>query len=533
MRRGLTFLALLTALTSAGAVSAGSTEHAAEATGGLRFAPARPLLQVATSDPFAMLGTADFNGDGLTDVVVARYPADYRQGTSAPLGILLNNGRGGFADATKATFIGHVPETEHPRKILIADFNGDGRPDIFIADHGYDVPPWPGFQNTLVLSAPDGKLVDATANLPPASDFSHSACAADVDGNGTTDLYVGNIGGGDGTPPRILLNDGSGHFRVGQGLLPREQTDITLKRYTACLFVDVNGDGKPDLVLGGEDHTANSAVLLNDGTGHFHLLPDALPGKFLGEIVLDIGSLDINGDGHPDLVFVYTKGSYTGRWLQVLVNHGDGTFRDETVARLPQQPSDGSDGNWIRFIQVEDVNGDGCPDITTETDVWPDNSRDETQPIYLNDCSGHFAAIPDAAAPRLQPGLYRFLDIDGDGGHDLFMAAPANPSTPERYYIARDLAAPVATLYATVPTNGRVTLSTPAAAVTTVSHGRYHIVVNDLSSRNGFHLRGPDVKRATSAAYVGRAVWSMTLEPGVYRYWSDKQPRLIKTLAVR
>ena len=109
---------------------------------------------------------------------------------------------------------------------MIADFNGDHRPDLFIADHGDDHSPFPGYQNTLILSAPGGKLVDATANLPQAYDFTHSVATADVNGDGTTDLYVGNIYGANHVPPEVLLNDGRGHFTVGNGLLPASVTSL-------------------------------------------------------------------------------------------------------------------------------------------------------------------------------------------------------------------------------------------------------------------------------------------------------------------
>jgi hypothetical protein len=79
---------------------------------------------------------------------------------------LINDGTGGFTDKTSQIISGPIPQTIHPRKIVIADFNGDGKPDIFIADHGYDVAPFPGAQSTLILSTPDGHYVDATANLP-------------------------------------------------------------------------------------------------------------------------------------------------------------------------------------------------------------------------------------------------------------------------------------------------------------------------------------------------------------------------------
>jgi hypothetical protein len=500
------------------------------------FSATRPVLSVDTHDPFALIGSADFNGDGLADVVVVRYPADYRPGTSAPISILLNNGRGGLVDATKAMFTGHVPETEHPRELVIADFNGDRRPDIFIADHGYDHPPYPGFQDTLVLSTADGKLVDATANLPQRSDYSHSATVADVDGNGTVDLFVGNTGSGDYSPPELLLNDGSGHFRICPNCLPAPVLDIHRGNYTDSQFVDVNGDGHPDLILGSSEFgSIPSEVLLNDGSGHFRILPGALPAKPFGpsSITTDIQAADLNNDAHPDLVISYAGPNppYFGRSLQVLINNGDGTFRDETAARLPQQPTASNDGNWIRFLSLEDINHDGSVDIATQTDVWPDSNRDETQPVYLNDGSGHFSPIPASAVPRMQPGLYLFMDIDGDGGNDLLTAVPATPGTVEQFFIARDLTASISTLYATVPAKGPVVLTTPTVA-TTVARGRYHIVVNDRSTHAGFRFQGKGINKTTSAAFVGRTVWPVTLTPGTYRYWSDQQPHRVRTIIV-
>ena len=50
--------------------------------------------------------------------------------------------------------------------------------NVFIADTGDDHAPFPGYQNTLILSAPGGKLVGATANLPQVYDYTHSAAAA-------------------------------------------------------------------------------------------------------------------------------------------------------------------------------------------------------------------------------------------------------------------------------------------------------------------------------------------------------------------
>jgi hypothetical protein len=356
----------------------------------------------------SQIAVADFNGDGLQDAIFTR--SVYLGSETFPVTVLLNDGQGKFVDATSSVFVGPPPVTQNARELVVADFNADGRPDVFVADHGDDRDPFPGFQNTLILSAPGGRLVDATANLPQASDFTHSATAADVNGGGT-DIYAGNIYGGNAVPPGVLLNDGSAVFSVAGGLLPPAQTDLAQNKYTSSLFADVNGDGKSDLILGGEDHTASSVVLLNDGTGHFTVLAGALPAKPFGPdaIALDIAALDANHDPHPDLLIAFTKGNpfYVGRWIQVLVNNGDGTFDDETSTRLPQ--SDNSDG-WPVFIELRDLNRDGRMDFGVQV------AGGGSSPLFIADEAGAFHPGPlvNAGGP-----VWTFIDALGDGSNDI------------------------------------------------------------------------------------------------------------------
>lgn len=411
-------------LVSAALAFALVTVVAARAAPTLRFAAARVVARVPWDGYPGEIGMADLSGDGIPDILAVKF-LDGNPSETHSLTLLAGDGKGGFRDMTTQIFIGAVPRTQHARKIVFADFNGDGRTDFFIADTGNDNPPFAGFPNTLVLSAPGGKLVDASANLPPEVAYTHVAAAADVNGDGAPDLYVGNICCG--PPPEILPNDGSGHFSVLPNALPAAMEDYQSsgERYTAAAFADVNGDGAPDLVLGGENTTPD-AVLLNDGHGHFTPLPGAMPAKpFAPDAeALAAAPVDLNGDGHIDLLLAFTKGTpfYVGRWIQVLIGNGDGTFRDETATRLPQ--SDNA-FPWPYALRVGDLNGDGKPDLAVAT-------AEGAPALYLNRGNGTFTPlqVPYPPYPMLD-----LADTNRDGRLDLVSVTPGFQGGTDTYAV--------------------------------------------------------------------------------------------------
>ena len=408
--------------------------------------------------------SADFNNDGYVDVVLAR--ANRPTFDTYPLQILLNDRRGGFYDATRFVFEGPPPRLQFPRELVVADFNRDGRPDVYVADHGYDAFPGPGYQNALALSTPSGKLRDATANLPQRFDFTHSATAADVNGDGALDLYVGNTyTDALKVAPEIQLNDGAGSFRSCADCLPQLVRSTIMvpwhprpldgPTYTASEFVDVNGDGAPDLALAGNGYyrvdqdgivTSDHQILLNDGTGHFRVLAGALPPRPFDNTGygMDVRGIELNRDGRTDLLFTYAKTDPygLGRWIQLLVNNGDGTFRDETSARLPQV--DNTAPTFISYLLLVDLNGDGADDVFAQLV----NGAKDPPPVYLNDGRGVFRPLAPGYGKTVD-NVFTMVDARRDGGRDLF--------TTSTYDY------PVARSYVVPQTGKKIRPGTPAA----------------------------------------------------------------------
>ena len=129
---------------------------------------------------------------------------------------------------------------------------------------------------------------------------------------------------------------------------------------------DVNGDGKPDLVMANEYQTEVSVVLGN-GNGTFQNPVNFATGS--GPASLALG--DVNGDGIPDLVAA-NRGDYT---VSVLLGNGNGTFQDQKVFATGSGPTS---------VTLADVNGDGRLDLVVA------NFRSNTVSVLLNLDNGDF-----------------------------------------------------------------------------------------------------------------------------------------------
>lgn len=364
--------------------------------------------------------SADLDGDGNEDLIIlgVDYPDGQSSSYSAQPGrVLLGDGDGGFTVAPSALYLVDTLNTVHPRNVPFGDLNGDGRLDMFVADHGWDADPWPGEQNRLYLSRPGGGWRDATDELPQLSDFSHSAAIGDVRGRGVIDIIVGNgYSGQNGILPYALLNDGDGSFVLDRAILPvgpGETMDAnTAHVFPGTVLADLDSDGLPELIVtadAGHPHpyhkNHNSTIFWNRSGAFSEAYKTVLPkpAPFVdSHIDLHAASIDADGDRLLDLIMVGTQGDpfYDGWFVQLLMNRDDGTFIDETSRRLrAAEWFGGSVGEetgapWAQWVQVLDFNGDGVPDFAVAPFPGGRGRLPQNLPlIWLNDGNGRFAAL--------------------------------------------------------------------------------------------------------------------------------------------
>ncbi|GEM_PF-1325888 len=238
-------------------------------------------------DSGAILARAygDFFGRGATDMFAAVPTYDsnkpIEEATPSDTGFWMRQSDGSFQP--KPGLLIHGKGGIHPRKAIVADFNRDGRPDVFVACHGYDRPPYPGERNKVVLSQPNGtfQVRDAARDIG----FFHGATAADVNNDGAVDVLAVNSNAQE--PFTVFLNEGLGSFK--RDPVRRFPDAISQKHFYSIDLVDVTGDGKLDLLLGGHEFgDVPTVVLTNPGNFNFvNATVTIIPPLLKSGVVLD------------------------------------------------------------------------------------------------------------------------------------------------------------------------------------------------------------------------------------------------------
>jgi uncharacterized repeat protein (TIGR01451 family) len=305
----------------------------------------------------------DFNNDGKIDIAVA---------TVSGIRVFLGNGDGTFQTPL-------VASTAYVQTMIVADFDGDGHPDI-AGISAFSMP-------TVLLGNGDG-----TFRIQSISTFLQSSNAAllgsgDFNGDGIPDLVMYGTYSSFGQGLLVEFGDGMGGFRFGRFL--------GAPQASALAVGDFNGDGKADLAIGVS--YVGVSIYLGNGDGTFQIPASATIGQ--GITHLAIG--DLNGDGKPDVV---TDSSAGG--LNVLLGNGDGTL--QAPVHFPPAIMFASPAS----IAIADVNGDGKPDVVTS------EASAGTVSVYIGNGDGSLRT-PAPFVETSGPSSVIVVDLNGDGRPDI------------------------------------------------------------------------------------------------------------------
>ena len=417
------------------------------------------ILSASSSGPLVLTATVTGNGSAAPTGTVSFLDttnADYVLGTAN-----LQVGATGLTLKQKS-----APVTgPYPESIATADFNGDGIPDLAVAN-SFGNPSLPGTL-TILLGKGDGTFT--TSSTTATNSLPGSILASDFNSDGKIDLAYTD---GDGVL-NMLLGKGDGTFT------PFYVETLGFGNFIAAVG-DVNGDGVPDLIeIVGFSNSIS--VLLGKGDGTF--TPTAwIP---VGKNPVTVGVGDLNGDGKLDL---FVENAFPSNYSlttpvpqTVLLGNGDGTF---TTAASP------SGGLNPEGLVMADFNGDGNLDAAIVNIEPP-----QTVTVLLGKGDGTFGAPITSGTLGYLTGI-AVGDFNGDGKPDLAAFLQDVPPALTQNIVA-------------LLGNGDGTFPTSAGAVDTGSGGPVYGVVADF---NGDGL--PDIaaidEGANAAVFLTRWTGSST-----------------------
>ncbi|WP_299568102.1 FG-GAP-like repeat-containing protein [uncultured Pedobacter sp.] len=298
---------------------------------------------------------------------------------------------------------------EFPSSVAIGDIDGDGKPDLVVANYSTNVVSV--FRNTsssgsLNASSFTAKQ-DFTTGLQP-----QSVAIGDVDGDGKLDLVVANPG----SNTVSVFHNTSSLGSIDASSFAAKQDFITSTNPISVAIGDVDGDGRPDLVVANVNANSVSVFRNTSSSGSINAASFAAKQDFIAGTQPQLVAIgDVDGDGKPDLIVTNT-GSNT---VSVFRNTSSLGSIDASSFTAKQ---DFTTGTSPTSVAIGDLDGDGKPDLVVT------NLSSNRVSVFHNTSSlgsidaSSFAARQDFTT-GIAPSSVAIGDIDGDGKPDLVVAA--------------------------------------------------------------------------------------------------------------
>ncbi|MDP9042825.1 MAG: FG-GAP-like repeat-containing protein [Bacteroidota bacterium] len=366
-----------------------------------------PKMDVLTGIYPHSVVSADFNGDGKPDLFVAR-------GSSNQVTVLTNTSSyGAISFAAPLYFPGMLNDMQGS---AIGDLDGDGKPDVVVTNGIGDT------SISVYRNSSSGNAISFDNPLRFVTNYGPYAVAiGDLDGDGKPDLAIANTGSNYITLYKNTSTPGSISFS--------NKTDLLVGTNPYGIAIgDLDKDGKAELVVSTEGGSSSLYVIKNTSTpGNFSFGSPVSYTNLSGAFTLAIGDLD--GDGNPDIT---ATGGYPGAIL-VLRNIS-------TTGNLQfDPPKNFAAGNYTVDVSIRDLDGDAKPELVAVNRFGNSVSVLKNKSTVGNvDFENHMDYTVGNA-----PLIAAIADLDGDGNPDIITANSSSDKISILRNMIGDTVAPI------------------------------------------------------------------------------------------